>query len=221
MNLNENFHPEDIALVEGLDANTRKQLAFIAERIRRRSYSPDEVRMRLMGLKVPARIVQAFMMAAANRKPEKPVYPHFKESYLLKAKKPKEEKYAIIAFSNVPEYDNNGNAWHTYWGGNHWNRQFVKSFTGKDIEFTKEEKEAYKFKDDHTCDACMAKLIMEHHAFTIALWEKGSMMVHYPGEHWADNDYLIPSFINRDGVNAFQAEGIVFDRRRGWYKKKE
>jgi hypothetical protein len=42
-----------------------------------------------------------------------------------------------------------------------------------------------------------------------------------PGEHWADNDYLIPSFINREGVNAFKEEGIVFDRRRGWHKKGE
>ena len=216
-----NYHPEDIALVEGLDANTRKQLAFIAERIRRRSYSPDDVRMRLMGLKVPERIVQAFVMAAANRKPEKPVYPHFRPTPIPKPEKPKPEKYAKIAFTLVPEYDNEGRPWHSYWGGWLDNRQFVKSFSGKDIEFTRDEKEAYKFTDDHTCDACMAKLIIDYKAWTIAIWEKGSQMVHYPGEHWADNDYLIPSFINRDGVNAFQAEGIVFDRRRGWHKKGE
>lgn len=215
------YNPENVKMVEGLNPNTIRKLVFIAERIRRGTYSPEDVKMRLLSLKIPEEMRQAYIWAAANRKPEKPVYPDFKESYLLKAKKPKEEKYAIIAFSNVPEYDNDGNAWHTYWGGNHWNRRFVKSFSEKGIEFTREEKEAYKFKDDHTCDACMAKLIMEHNAFTIALWEKGSMMVHYPGEHWADNGFLIPSFINRNGVNDFYKEGIAFDRRRGWYKKKE
>jgi hypothetical protein len=50
------FHLEDIALVESLDENTRKRLAFIIERIRRRSYTPEDVRMRLVGLKVPTSI---------------------------------------------------------------------------------------------------------------------------------------------------------------------
>jgi len=217
------FNPEDIRAIEGLNDRTIKYLAFIAERIRRGTYSTNDVERKLVGLPIPREIKEAFVLAAANRKSEKPVYPHFDYSPMPKPEKPKREKYAIIVFSNVPEYDSEGKAWHTYWGGNHWNRRFVKSFTGKDIEFTKNEKEAYKFKDDHTCDACMAKLIMEHNAFTISLWEKGSMMVHYPGEYWWRNDYLIPSFINRDGVNDFYKENIRFSHSNGWehYEWKE
>ena len=190
-------------------------LEFVAERVRRGSYSPDDVKRQLFGRGVDEAMAM-LMKAAADRRIERPVYPPF----IPPKPKPKSQKYAKIALSLVPEYDTEGRALHTYWGALHLeNRLFVKSFSGKDIEFTKEEKEAYKFTDDHTCDACMAKLIMEHHAFTIALWDKGSYMVHYPGEHWRDNDYLIPSFINRKGVKEFYEEGILFDRRKGWHKK--
>lgn len=194
-------------------------VAFVAERVRRGTYSPEDVRRQLFGRKnVDQATVQRLMEAAANRKPEPPMLPIF----TYKPPKPKPQNYAKIALSLVSEYDSEGKAMHTYWGAWHLeNRLFVKSFTGKDIEFTREEKEAYKFTDDHMCDACMAKLIMEHHAFTIALWERGSQMVHYPGEHWWDNGFLVPSFINRKGVSEFQKEGIAFDRRRGWYKKEK
>ena len=195
-----------------MDNRTIKQLEFIAERIRRRSYSPQDVERSLLGLPIPKEVKEMFMLAAANKISEKPVYPVFQNP----KPKPKREKYAIIVFSTTPEYDSEGRAWHTYWGGDTWNRRFVKSFDGKNIEITREEKEAYKFKDDHECDECMAKLIREKNAFTIALWEKGSQMVHYPGEHWWNNDFLIPSFINRKGVNDFFKENIRFSHRNGW-----
>lgn len=215
------FDPEYIKLVESLDNMTRERLAFISERIRRKSFSPEEVRLRLMGLKVPSRIVQALMSAAANRKPEKPVYPTFKYDS-IPTPKPK-ENYAIVVFSKEAEYIEDRKTGertclgHTCRGS--WDstkRFFVKSFTGKEIEFTKNEKEACKFYDDKMCDACLSELIRKHHAYTIAIWDDGSECVHYPNEHWWRNGCLQPSFINRDGVGAFYEENIRFNVSKGW-----
>ena len=212
---------EDIKLVGSLDDMTRERLAFIGERIRRGSFSPEDVRLRLIGLKVPARIVQALMSAAASRKPEKPVYPHF-NSDIIPTPKPK-ENYAIVVFSKEAEYIEDRKTGertclgHTCRGS--WDstkRFFVKSFTGKEIEFTKNEKEACKFYDDKMCDACLSELIIKHHAYTIAIWDDGSECVHYPNEHWWRNGCLQPSFINRDGVGAFYEENIRFDISKGW-----
>lgn len=213
--------PEYIKLVGSLDDMTRERLAFISERIRRRSFSPEEVRLRLMGLKVPSRIVQALMSAAANRKPERPVYPAFKYNR-IPTPKPK-ENYAIVVFSKEAEYIEDRKTGertclgHTCRGS--WDstkRFFVKSFTGKEIEFTKNEKESCKFYDDKICDACLSELIRKHHAYTIAIWDDGSECVHYPNEHWWRNGCLQPSFINRDGVGAFYEENIRFNASKGW-----
>jgi hypothetical protein len=212
---------EYIKLVESLDDMTRERLAFISERIRRRSFSPEEVRLRLMGLKVPSRIVQALMSAAANRKPERPVYPTFKYDR-IPTPEPK-DNYAIVVFSKEAEYIEDRKTGerkclgHTCRGS--WDstkRFFVKSFTGKEIEFTKNEKEACKFYDDKMCDACLSELIRKHHAYTIAIWDDGSECVHYPNEHWWRNGCLQPSFINRDGVGAFYEENIRFNASKGW-----
>lgn len=218
------FDPEDVKLVESLDDMTRERLAFISERIRRRSFSPEDVRIRLMGLKVPERIVQALMYAAANRKPERQVYPHFNPGIIPtpNPKKPK-ENYAIVVFSKEAEYIEDRETGkrtclgHTYRGS--WDvdkRFFVKSFSGKEIEFTKNEKEACKFYDDKMCDACLSELIRKHHVYTIAIWDDGSECVHYPNEHWWRNGCLQPSFINRDGVGAFYEENIRFNSSKGW-----
>ena len=215
------FDPEYIKLVGSLDDMTRERLAFIGERIRRRSFSPEDVRIRLMGLKVPERIVQALMSAAANRKPEIPVYPTFKPG-IIPAPKSK-ENYAIVVFSKEAEYIEDRKTGertclgHTCRGS--WDptkRFFVKSFTEKEIEFTKNEKEACKFYDDKMCDACMSELIRKHHVYTIAIWDDGSECVHYPNEHWWRNGCLQPSFINRDGVGAFYEENIRFNASKGW-----
>jgi hypothetical protein len=219
--MNSGFDPEDIKLMESLDDMTRQRLAFISERIRRGSFSPEEVRLRLMGLKVPARIVQAFVCATANRKPERQVYPHF-NSGIIPTPKPK-ENYAIVVFSKEAEYIEDRKTGertclgHTCRGS--WDstkRFFVKSFSGKEMEFTNNEKEACKFYDDKICDACLAELIRKHHVYTIAIWDDGSECVHYPNEHWWRNGCLQPSFINRDGVGAFYEENIRFNGSKGW-----
>lgn len=204
------------------------KIAFVAERVRRRSYSPEDVRRALFGLPIDQSIVISLMKAAADRKPERPVYPEFTTAPRRPRPLPKpKEEYAIIVFSKVAEYVERSDTGkreslgHTYRGA--WrneNRYFVKSFTGKDIEFTREEKEALKFHDDKQCDACMAKLIMEHKVYTIAIWDNGSECVHYPNEHWWRNDTLQPSFINRDGVGDFYNENIRFDIRKGWIEHK-
>lgn len=216
------FDPEYIKLVESLDNTTRERLAFIGERIRRRSFSPEDVRIRLMGLKVPEHIVQTLISAAANKKAERPVYPRFKDNCVHEPK-PKKEEYAIIVFSKIAEYiedDKTGDKTclgHTCRGA--WrseNCYFVKSFTGKDMEFTHKEKEAYKFHDDKECDACMSELIRKHHVYTVAIWGNGFECVHYPNHHWWRNGDLQPSFIHRDGVGAFYKENIRFSYSKGW-----
>ena len=201
-----------------------RQLAFVTERVRRGSCSPDDVKMRLIGLPIDQSIVISLMKAAANRKPEKPVYPKFNTTPRRPRPVVKKDKtkWVKLVFCNEAEYITNSEGKRVCLGHHcqgSWDfskRLFVKSFTRKDIEFTKDENEACYFKTDKECDACMAKLVIEHEAYTIAQWDSAGQMVHYPSEHWYDNDLLIPTFIERNGVGDFYKENIKFDRKRGW-----
>ena len=201
-----------------------QKLAFVAERIRRGSYSPEDVKRSLLGLPIDQSVVTALIQAAANRKPERPVYPVFTNT----PRRPRpivnknKSKWVKLVFCKEAEYITNDEGkrvclGHHYQGS--WDfskRLFIKSFSGKDIDFTRDEKEACYFKTDKECDACMAKLVMEHNAYTIAQWDSGGQMVHYPGDHWYDNGFLIPTFIERKGVGDFYKENIKFDRNKGW-----
>ena len=194
-----------------------QKLAFVTERIRRGSYSPDDVKRSLLGLPIDPSVAASLMQSAANRKPERPVYPVFTEN---------KSKWVKLVFCKEAEYITNSEGKRVCLGHHcqvSWDfskRLFIKSFSGKDIEFTRDEKEACYFKTDKECDACMAKLVMEHNAYTIAQWDSGGQMVHYPGDHWYDNDFLIPTFIERNGVEDFYKENIKFDRNKGWIAHK-
>lgn len=113
-----------------------------------------------------------------------------------------------------------GNLAHTYMGA--WkneNRLFVKSFINNKVKFTYNEEKAKNFFLDKECDECMAQLVLQHNAWTIAIWSKTAECVHYPNEHWKDNGCLQPSFIHRKRVEDFYKENIKFDRKKGWIKK--
>ena len=193
-------------------------LKLVIDRVNRGMYSPAEVFKSLCGRGYDPLVIDYLCKCSEviSSEKAKPI-PRFTDHTPTPPRV--REKYAKLVIAKDPEYHSDGSAWHSYWGGWNDNRYFVKSFIDGHVELSKNENEAYKFHDDRECDECMAKLIMEHHVWTIAIWDDGSQCVHYPNNNWYNNDFLEPSFINRRGVNEFEKEGVVFDRRRGWHRK--
>lgn len=109
----------------------------------------------------------------------------------------KPEKYNVVVFSTIPEYTKDGEPWHTYWVSTSLDRKFVKSFKDGKLKTTNNENEAYKFRDDDECTACMEFIIKNEHPWTIALWDDVGQMVAYPNEHWWKNNNLMPSLMHR------------------------
>ena len=195
-----------------------RHLALVIDRVNRGKYTPEEVQMQLCGRGYDPMVIEYLCKCSETIRSEKP-QPIPKSIFSPPPPRPKKRNYAKIVIAKDPEYHTDGTAWHSYWGGWFGNRFFVKSFKDGKVELSKEEKDACKFYDDRECDECMARLIIDHHVWTISIWEDGFQGVHYPNNHWCDNGFLQPSFINREDVGAFHREGIVFNQRQGWHKK--
>ena len=120
----------------------------------------------------------------------------------------KPEKYSVVVFSTIPEYTKDGEPWHVYWVSMSLDRKFVKSFKDNKLITTNDENEAYKFKDDDECTACMEFIIKNEHPWTIALWGDGVQTVAYPNENWWKNNNLMPSLLHRTIADFYKEKGL-------------
>lgn len=79
---------------------------------------------------------------------------------------------------------------------------YIESYKNGNIKVTYDKEKAKRFTDDVECTKCMEQIIATRHPWTIAVWhyERGNCLcecVHYPNEHWNDNNNLQPSLMNR------------------------
>ena len=138
----------------------------------------------------------------------KPLKTDFGDYPYVKPQKPKPEKYNVVVFSTIPEYTKDGEPWHVFWVSMSLDRKFVKSFKDGKLETTNNEDEAYKFKDDDECTACMEFIIKNEHPWTIALWDDVGQMVAYPNENWGKNNNLMPSLMHRTVADFHKEKGL-------------
>ena len=115
-------------------------------------------------------------------------------------------KNCIVLFTTIPEYwdDEKTKPLHSYMGSFcHKNPvYYIESYKGGNIKVTYDKEKAKRFTDDVECTKCMEQIIATYHPWTIAVWhyERGNCLcecVHYPNEHWKDNNNLQPSLMNR------------------------
>ena len=119
-------------------------------------------------------------------------------------------KSCIVLFTMIPEYwdDEKTRPLHSYMGSFcHKNPvYYVESYKNGNIKVTYDKEKAKRFTDDIECTKCMEQIIATRHPWTIAVWhyERGNCLcecVHYPNEHWNDNNNLQPSLMNRSVID--------------------
>ena len=115
-------------------------------------------------------------------------------------------KSCIVLFTTIPEYwdDEKTRPLHSYMGSFcHKNPvYYVESYKDGNIKVTYDKEKAKRFTNDVECTKCMEQIIATRNPWTIAVWhyERGNCLcerVHYPNEHWNDNNNLQPSLMNR------------------------
>ena len=115
-------------------------------------------------------------------------------------------KSCIVLFTTIPEYwdDEKTRPLHSYMGSFcHKNPvYYVESYKNGNIKVTYDKEKAKRFTNDVECTKCMEQIIATRNPWTIAVWhyERGNCLcecVHYPNEHWKDNNNLQPSLMNR------------------------
>ena len=115
-------------------------------------------------------------------------------------------KSCIVLFTTTPEYwdDEKTRPLHSYMGSFcHKNPvYYVESYKNGNIKVTYDKEKAKRFTDDIECTKCMEQIIATRNPWTIAVWhyERGKCLcecVHYPNEHWKDNNKLQPYLMNR------------------------
>ena len=128
----------------------------------------------------------------------------------------------IVLFTTTPEYwdDEKKRPLHYYGGSFHFGTPiyYVTSYKDGRIGTSLNKKDAKHFTDDVECTKCMEQIVATKKPWTIAVWDYETNKygdkkltfesVHYPNEHWGNNNNLQPSLMYRS-VSDFNKNGNV------------